>query len=70
MVKLNNLKIEPLEFAFGGKNIEKIKVAGDIKQSLCADFRIPVATVTSTPLELPAVKSCYLDTCMRLKEQD
>ena len=45
---MNELKLEPLESAFGGRSdLAAVKVEGDIKQGLCAEFKIHVPVIAS-----------------------
>lgn len=52
LIELNDLKLEPLESAFGGRSdLAAVRVEGDIKQGLCAEFKVhvPVPPVSPDP---------------------
>ncbi len=61
LVELNGVKIEPLESAFGGRSdLDQVNVEGDIKQGLCAQFKIHVPIITSSVIESPEVNDLNL----------
>jgi len=52
------MKLEPLESAFGGRaDLSSVRVEGDIKQGLCAEFKEEFKVVASPVIELPEVNN-------------
>ena len=48
LIELNELKLEPLESAFGGRSdLAAVRVEGNIKQGLCAEFKVHVPVISS-----------------------
>ncbi|XP_054154216.1 axotactin-like [Oppia nitens] len=58
LIELNELKLEPLESAFGGRtDLSSVRVEGDIKQGLCAEFKEHIPVISSPVIELPEVNN-------------